>query len=126
MSPLSRTSGVTSWLFIEFLFLDFHIAHIIIEIRIRFIRMAWWPRPLSHSSHMCCSLSSSPVPSYFLQNEQEALSACLGILFQWDLHLGFPVIMHLAWSSSRGRTPGVLIPFSGFSFVGRRPVVSST
>ena len=27
--------GVTSWLFIVFLFLEFHIAHVVIEIRMR-------------------------------------------------------------------------------------------
>ena len=34
-SVLLASPGATSWLFIEFLFLDFHIAHIVIDIRIR-------------------------------------------------------------------------------------------
>ena len=34
-SVLLVSPGATSWLFIVFLFLDFHIAHIVIDIRIR-------------------------------------------------------------------------------------------
>ena len=34
-SVLVASPGATSWLFIVFLFLDYHIAHIVIDIRIR-------------------------------------------------------------------------------------------
>ena len=35
LSVLLASPGATSWLFIVFLFLDFHIAHIVIDITIR-------------------------------------------------------------------------------------------
>src|SRR5258708_16044632 len=77
---------------------------------------------LLHSSHMCCSLSSISWEFLFLQNEQFALSAYPGMLFQYDPHFIHPVSMHLMWSLSQGGTLKDLIPFSSFSFVRRRPV----
>jgi len=41
----------------------------------------------SQVSHMCCSVSNISLPDIFLQKEQKALSACPGMLFQYDPHL---------------------------------------
>src|SRR5258706_2929632 len=79
----------------------------------------------SHSSHMCCSLSST-LMFVFLHSEHIALSAHPGILSQKVPHFILPISRHLRWSLRRGGTPRALTPLRSFPFLGRSPVVAST
>lgn len=77
---------------------------------------------ISSSNYKCLSVSMISAFRFLLREQRSSL--CPRTLFQKAPHLILEVSVFFMWSFMRGGTLRMCIPFSSFSFVGRKPVVS--